>query len=110
MTHNVSADDLRSMCTGAAGLLQRYGWWVGGVGDKNTGFCIIGALDEYFNMHDTEYGTRNVAVEYLEQLVGERPLHRWNDSKGSREEAIDYLMRAAETAERGVERLKGYSW
>lgn len=110
--HNVTASELRGFLTQAAGLIRRYGWWNCGLGDRSTGFCAIGALDEVYNTRDTVYGTRNVAVRWLELLTtqGSMPLHRWNDLSGNKELVIDYMLRGAETAERGVEVLKGYNW
>lgn len=108
--HEVTAPELRRFLVDAAGLIRRYGWWNCGLGDRSTGFCIVGALDEVYNSRDTIYGTRNVSIAWLEHLIGAEPLHKWNDAYGNQEKCIDYLLRAAETADLALERLKGYSW
>lgn len=109
--HSVTASDLREFLVRAADTIQQYGWWNGGLGDRNTGFCIVGALDDVYNTSDAPYGTRNVALKWVETLVGgDEPLHRWNDTQGNKKSSIDYLLRGAETAELGVERLRDYDW
>lgn len=111
MIHSVTASDLRRLYVGAAKLINRFGWWSCGLGDVNTGFCVVGAIDEYYNRYDPPYGTRNIAIAYLESLVSSgEPLHKWNDRVGGRYVAIDYLHRAAETAELGIERFRDHTW
>lgn len=107
----VTASELRGFLTAAASLVRAHGWWNCGLGDRSTGFCAIGAIDEIYNTRDTVYGTRNVAVAWMEHLIPtDQKLHHWNDKYGNKESVIDYMMRAAETAELGVERLRNYDW
>lgn len=109
--HGVTATELRRFLVSAAGLVQRYGWWNTGLGDRSTGFCIVGAIDEVYNTRDVAYGVRNTAVKWVESLLAsDQALHHWNDTLGNKTKSIDYLMRGAETAELGVERLRDYDW
>lgn len=107
----VTAAELRRFFLEAADLIQRYGWWNCGLGDRSIGFCVLGALDEAYNRLDPTYGTRNIAVAWLEHLVTfDGPIHKWNDVQGNRVLVIDYLLRGAETSELAVERLRDHDW
>ena len=88
------------MYLGALKRVLRYGWTRHNLGDKSVGFCIIGAIDDYYLEADPPYGTRNTAIHYLERILSVTDLAKWNDSEATVERVVDVLLRGAETADR----------
>lgn len=88
--------ELQKLYLGAMKTIQRYGWRRDHLGDKNTGYCIIGAIDDYYVRSNPPYGVRNLAIQELESMIGCAELHIWNDRYGTQEKVVDYLLRGAE--------------
>lgn len=106
----VTPDDLRKLFFGALWNINRFGWTRGAVGDKSMGFCLIGAVDEYYTQYHPPYGTRNIALRYLEHLIGVPNLAKWNDSEATHEKVKEHLLTGAETADLGLRLYGSYSW
>lgn len=88
--------ELRKLYLGALNTVLQYGWRRDQLGDRNTGYCIVGAIDDYYTRSNPPYGVRNLAIRELEAMIGCEELHMWNDRYGTKERVVDFLLRGAE--------------
>lgn len=76
----------------AAGILEKYGWITGRLGDKSSGFCVSGAV-----LLASKY--KPITGGFVEALHGYPYNYQWNDNEcQSKEEAQEMLMTAASLA------------
>lgn len=92
----MTPDDLRKLFLGALRRIHRYGWQKNHLGNKEVGYCIVGAIDDFYESENPPYGVRNTAIGYLEYSIGVSNLGKWNDEQGSEGPIVDRLLRGAE--------------